>query len=112
MIRRPPRSTLFPYTTLFRSRIERSWSCPASAGAALEPRSACVIEPSFDREITRLKFNHPDIYPMWSFFFNDTATPEIYTLSLHDALPISNRALVVLSGLGGCGIGSAIRLRH
>src|SRR2546421_9368657 len=24
------------------------------------------------------------------FFFNDTATPEIYTLSLHDALPISN----------------------
>src|SRR5438067_7288121 len=26
------------------------------------------------------------------FFFNDTATPEIYTLSLHDALPIySNR---------------------
>src|SRR5438309_5358002 len=25
-----------------------------------------------------------------SFFFNDTATTEIYTLSLHDALPISN----------------------
>src|ERR1044071_10287487 len=25
------------------------------------------------------------------FFFNDTATPEIYTLSLHDALPISRR---------------------
>src|SRR5260221_6529832 len=26
------------------------------------------------------------------FFFNDTATTEIYTLSLHDALPISRRA--------------------
>ena len=28
---------------------------------------------------------------MWvmMFFFNDTATTEIYTLSLHDALPIS-----------------------
>src|SRR6267378_655833 len=27
--------------------------------------------------------------PRWrSFFFNDTATTEIYTLSLHDALPI------------------------
>src|SRR3712207_8938909 len=26
---------------------------------------------------------------MCLFFFNDTATPEIYTLSLHDALPIS-----------------------
>src|SRR2546426_8081160 len=29
------------------------------------------------------------------FFFNDTATTEIYTLSLHDALPISNTAMVV-----------------
>src|SRR5438477_12227794 len=27
------------------------------------------------------------------FFFNDTATTEIYTLSLHDALPISPRAV-------------------
>src|SRR6266478_1691981 len=27
------------------------------------------------------------------FFFNDTATTEIYTLSLHDALPISGRGL-------------------
>src|SRR6185295_20246652 len=27
------------------------------------------------------------------FFFNDTATTEIYTLSLHDALPISHRAM-------------------
>src|SRR3712207_8321709 len=26
---------------------------------------------------------------MFFFFFNDTATPEIYPLSLHDALPIS-----------------------
>src|SRR3712207_7688881 len=28
------------------------------------------------------------------FFFNDTATTEIYTLSLHDALPISSRPAV------------------
>src|SRR5438270_8473401 len=28
------------------------------------------------------------IYIFFSFFFNDTATTEIYTLSLHDALPI------------------------
>src|SRR2546425_9676262 len=27
------------------------------------------------------------------FFFNDTATTEIYTLSLHDALPISRRGV-------------------
>src|SRR2546430_15536158 len=29
------------------------------------------------------------------FFFNDTATTEIYTLSLHDALPISVRKFIV-----------------
>src|SRR5438270_1809973 len=32
-----------------------------------------------------------------SFFFNDTTTPEIYTLSLHDALPI-----FALPTLPGC----------
>src|SRR5260221_12732550 len=31
------------------------------------------------------------------FFFNDTATTEIYTLSLHDALPISQRAFPVIT---------------
>src|SRR5258705_4699152 len=35
-------------------------------------------------------------FPTSIFFFNDTATTEIYTLSLHDALPISNE-------LGRCG---------
>src|SRR5256885_6187410 len=38
MIRRPPRSTLFPYTTLFRSNAYLLWSC---AGVVLlaSPRS-------------------------------------------------------------------------
>src|SRR6266568_8961632 len=31
------------------------------------------------------------IFVSFFFFFNDTATTEIYTLSLHDALPISRR---------------------
>src|SRR2546429_9853565 len=35
------------------------------------------------------------------FFFNDTATTEIYTLSLHDALPISAHG-----GCHGAGAGS------
>src|SRR2546425_13359515 len=35
--------------------------------------------------------------PFFFFFFNDTATTEIYTLSLHDALPISWR-----SGMPSC----------
>src|SRR5229473_7024786 len=33
------------------------------------------------------------------FFFNDTATTEIYTLSLHDALPISALARPTLQGI-------------
>src|SRR5215813_15336003 len=37
------------------------------------------------------------------FFFNDTATTEIYTLSLHDALPISGG----LAG-GGCRTGGSL----
>src|SRR5256885_13246686 len=44
MIRRPPRSTLFPYTTLFRSR-QRGWPVDlvpeeASAGALIEAFAA------------------------------------------------------------------------
>src|SRR2546430_10822191 len=41
---------------------------------------------------------------MFFFFFNDTATTEIYTLSLHDALPISVR--VVRAGRPGVGQGA------
>src|SRR5256885_13572551 len=33
--------------------------------------------------------SHAPRYFCFFFFFNDTATTEIYTLSLHDALPIS-----------------------
>ena len=34
------------------------------------------------------------------FFFNDTATTEIYTLSLHDALPISDAVISINSSVG------------
>src|SRR5258706_678305 len=37
-------------------------------------------------------------FSFFFFFFNDTATTEIYTLSLHDALPISAGARIVLGG--------------
>src|SRR6266511_6054616 len=45
------------------------------------------------------------------FFFNDTATTEIYTLSLHDALPINSRppALLLLRrAKGGRTAGDAV----
>src|SRR2546429_7335357 len=37
MIRRPPRSTLFPYTTLFRSQYTQCAECPAPAPQRPEP---------------------------------------------------------------------------
>src|SRR4029453_3225509 len=87
MIRRPPRSTLFPYTTLFRSISEGAGASPPTSS----PPSTRVVLDTFrartDRKSTRLNSSHTVIsYAV--FFFNDTATPEIYTLSLHDALPI------------------------
>src|SRR6266536_3171346 len=132
MIRRPPRSTLFPYTTLFRSLL--GWPGPAAAPpfsrAAPAPGHDSAPSPPSrsrrDRKSTRLNSSHewisyavfclkkknntwrkrvivlgillrhgPPFYgsgrASYFFFFNDTATTEIYTLSLHDALPISAR---------------------
>src|SRR4030042_50130 len=87
MIRRPPRSTLFPYTTLFRSGagLERA---PVPGGPGETDRAVRVPDlDRKDRKSTRLNSSHG--YTSYSvFFFNDTATTEIYTLSLHDALPI------------------------
>src|SRR5947209_7454231 len=121
MTRRPPRSTLFPYTTLFRSspstrasaspersrssalrrRGARRWSSTTRCSPAAPTRSRRAASrrgcrsrrwtrqarPWRDRKSTRLNSSHANIsYAV--FCLNDTATPEIYTLSLHDALPI------------------------
>src|SRR5437588_8356274 len=53
MIRRPPRSTLFPYTTLFRSPSARStrWIGRASIARSGSPRDR-------DRKSTRLNSSH------------------------------------------------------
>src|SRR6266487_3475003 len=48
-------------------------------------RSGCG-QPAAVRALGDLQ--HPGHGHLAVFFFNDTATPEIYTLSLHDALPI------------------------
>src|SRR3712207_7480914 len=39
MIRRPPRSTLFPYTTLFRSPADHAASCLPETGAGVRVRA-------------------------------------------------------------------------
>src|SRR3712207_8862091 len=48
MIRRPPRSTLFPYTTLFRSHRNRHWltaSLPSPLSPALKSPISCFFSP-------------------------------------------------------------------
>src|SRR5690349_22900728 len=44
MIRRPPRSTLFPYTTLFRSRGQGCFvHNPGPGGLSLHPQEQCEV---------------------------------------------------------------------
>src|SRR3712207_1963135 len=127
MIRRPPRSTLFPYTTLFRSAsletgklspvsdASEAWRAVdsirrASAGIA-SPSSTSITSPGTSSAagtllrsprseehtselqsrqylVCRLLLEKKQHLSRFVCFFNDTATTEIYTLSLHDALPI------------------------
>src|SRR3712207_7159124 len=75
MIRRPPRSTLFPYTTLFRSpgrgadrpdqaaddRRARRGARPVPRVARRRPRADGVGQPLGDRKSTRLNSSHANI---------------------------------------------------
>src|SRR5215203_6242924 len=116
MIRRPPRSTLFPYTTLFRSMGCQADNRPRSLGgdqmashrseehtSELQSRQYLVCRLLLEKKKKKQSYQAtagfrdyaPNAYSRsngWSvfyhFFFKDTATTEIYTLSLHDALPI------------------------
>src|SRR3712207_8043167 len=75
-IRRPPRSTLFPYTTLFRSMMDpRGPALPADGvleelagcydalarAASLLPASSEAVEHEEDRKSTRLNSSHANI---------------------------------------------------
>src|ERR1051325_2010340 len=88
MIRRPPRSTLFPYTTLFRSVRRGQHAGPRRFGHR-------DVGPVVERLLLRVRseehtseLQSPYVISYAVFFFNDTATTAIYTLPLHDALPI------------------------
>src|SRR3712207_8527153 len=78
MIRRPPRSTLFPYTTLFRSRIRRARGAPARHAAGLRDGRGTLLGGQVreghgatqsvvaghrfgDRKSTRLNSSHANI---------------------------------------------------
>src|SRR3990167_7305945 len=90
MIRRPPRSTLFPYTTLFRSLNKNKFKGRNAKMFFKEFFKLPALSPFRSEEHTsELQSQSNLVYRL--FFFNDTATTEIYTLSLHDALPISQQ---------------------
>src|SRR5258705_7287091 len=59
MIRRPPRSTLFPYTTLFRSRVGiiRHRTIMDAVAKPVQP-TASIIVLCLDRKSTRLNSSH------------------------------------------------------
>src|SRR5438874_5885630 len=60
MIRRPPRSTLFPYTTLFRS--QRPGGDELAGGSAeVDLEQAQVVQQLEDRKSTRLNSSHVEI---------------------------------------------------
>src|SRR5436309_4607127 len=77
MIRRPPRSTLFPYTTLFRStdgrrRTRRSYAAAFGLACLIAPRAARAqseqlvagreaLRAAADRKSTRLNSSHVKI---------------------------------------------------
>src|SRR2546427_4345331 len=61
MIRRPPRSTLFPYTTLFRSRPPPRAACAGARRGPVNRRRARSCARARDRKSTRLNSSHSQI---------------------------------------------------
>src|SRR5690349_22332286 len=67
MLRRPPRSTLFPYTTLFRSPRARGWVLGAAGVLQTVPSLALLafliaaLDRIGDRKSTRLNSSHVEI---------------------------------------------------
>src|ERR1051325_439109 len=88
MIRRPPRSTLFPYTTLFRSVCCAVGMLPNSESSLWNSRRKRFSPLTSRSEEHTSELQSPYVISYAVFCLNDTAPTEIYTLSLHDALPI------------------------
>src|SRR2546427_3278813 len=61
MIRRPPRSTLFPYTTLFRSKIGSAQSRFVDIDNKVGGNGRAIMRFASDRKSTRLNSSHSQI---------------------------------------------------
>src|SRR2546427_3727403 len=87
MIRRPPRSTLFPYTTLFRSRSEPIESLPGHARLTVDRTVARARELAQlgvgDRKSTRLNSSHSQIsYAVFCLKKKKKKAPTLQTLHI------------------------------
>src|SRR2546429_7197091 len=100
MIRRPPRSTLFPYTTLFRSQRNDNFEINLfvrSGSGIVDHRfdadSVALLHVITDRKSTRLNSSHGYIsYAVFCLKKKKTRTiPYDYHAILHDATVASDR---------------------
>src|SRR3712207_9505002 len=62
MIRRPPRSTLFPYTTLFRSHWYATEDAKAANGVISE---AAIVPPAHSPQVSDVVISNPTAAPAW-----------------------------------------------
>src|SRR2546427_8882511 len=86
MIRRPPRSTLFPYTTLFRSR-ER-FGGNADPSEHLRDNGGLSPAPQQDRKSTRLNSRHSqNSYALFCLQKKKHQLPHVLRLEVHTVTP-------------------------
>src|SRR5262245_62380794 len=100
-IQRPPRSTLFPYTTLFRSGGRNGGTCSltASNSRACSCRSPCCCTGlrRGDRKSTRLNSSHLGIsYAVFCLKKKKTHQNEMLSIDKADTCETSNRSRVDL----------------
>src|SRR2546430_7709294 len=97
MIRRPPRSTLFPYTTLFRSISIPKFRAAIDAKVHAAGKAAVAAPPgpqppqlSLDRKSTRLNSSHSQIsYAVFCLKKKNKKIPHnLYTDTLNQDLPL------------------------
>src|SRR3989454_10542281 len=96
MIRRPPRSTLFPYTTLFRSRpLEPSHAVPL--GRHLVPRVGEQQAQGLAEPRLVVDHEHPDHRPSAAGKNSLKAAPPSRARSTHTTPPISCTARATMA---------------
>src|SRR3989442_6113604 len=89
MIRRPPRSTLFPYTTLFRSAPPPDSGSPGTMAATSRPSPipglVVMSLPLSDRKSTRLNSSHVRISYAVFCLKKQNQDPPLTAIRVHDS---------------------------